>query len=62
MDLTEKLRRWGEAQSRARSVEREAAGKPQASAQDLKRQAQQLRQQADRLHREIYGEIGAKPK
>lgn len=58
MDLTDKLRHWGLAQSRARSAERDAAREPGPAAQALEREARQLRQQADQLHREIYGEIG----
>lgn len=56
MDLTEKLRVWGAVHAQARSA-RESAAKNQ-KAQAL---AQQLQLDADRLHREIYDQIGSKP-
>jgi hypothetical protein len=57
MDITQKLGLWGTTHAQARSLETAAR---QAGARDerLQEQAQQLRQQADRLHREIYDEIG----
>ncbi len=58
MQLTEKLRAWGSARAAARAAERAAAQQPTASDHDLRRQAQVLRDHANRLHREIYSEIG----
>jgi hypothetical protein len=57
MDITEKLGLWGTTHAQARNLEsaaRQAGGRDER----LEEQAQQLRQQADRLHREIYDEIG----
>ena len=60
MDITEKLGLWGATHAQARSLE-QAAQQPSAAREDLQHQARQLRQHADRLHREIYDEMGSKP-
>lgn len=57
MDITEKLGLWGATHTRARRLER-AAGQDPAEREALQREARQLRESADRLHREIYDEIG----
>jgi acyl-CoA reductase-like NAD-dependent aldehyde dehydrogenase len=59
MDLVDKLRLWGIAHGAARDAERQAA--QQQGADALHRQARQLRERADRLHREIYRELGSRP-
>lgn len=56
MDLTEKLRAWGAAHAQARSAEQRAS----QGTEDLRQQARSLRQIADRLHREIYEQMGRK--
>lgn len=58
MHLTEKLRLWGAAHGAARAAERAAATQPASSDRNLRREAQLLRERANRLHREIYSEIG----
>lgn len=60
MDITEKLGLWGATHARARSLER-AAQEAGTDPGDLQQQARQARQHADRLHREIYEEMGSKP-
>lgn len=56
MDHLEQLQRWGAAHGAARDAERHAA---QAGGRiELKREAQRLRERADRLHAEIYGQLG----
>ena len=57
MDLTEKLRHWGNAYAAARSAERAAAKQGGATPADLQREAQQLREHANRLHGEIYRQL-----
>lgn len=57
MDITEKLGLWGATHTRARRLER-AAGQDPRAAETLRQEARQLRESADRLHREIYDEIG----
>jgi hypothetical protein len=58
MQLTEKLRVWGSAHAAARAAERAAAQQATSTDHDLRREAQLLRERANRLHREIYSEIG----
>jgi hypothetical protein len=58
MQLTDKLRVWGSAHAAARAAERAAAQQASSGGPDLRREAQLLREHANRLHREIYGEIG----
>jgi hypothetical protein len=58
MDLTEKLRHWGNAYAAARNAERAAAKQGSPTHADLQRQAQQLREHANRLHGEIYRQLG----
>lgn len=59
MDITEKLGLWGATRAKARSLE-QAARQPDARDDALQREATTLRQHADRLHREIYDEMGRK--
>ena len=58
MDWTERLGLWGSAYAAARAAERAAAQQSSSTDRDLRREAQLLRARADRLHREIYTEIG----
>ena len=58
IDLTEKLRLWGAAHAQARAAERAAAELREEAGDDARRQALSLRERADRLHRDIYGELG----
>ena len=58
MNLTEKLGCWGSAYAAARAAERAAAQQTSSLDEALVREAQLLREHADRLHREIYTEIG----
>jgi hypothetical protein len=61
MDLTEQLRRWGAVHGQARAAE--SAARQQHGADgtdDLHRRARALRADADRLHREIYGNLDGK--
>jgi len=55
MKLTEKLSLWGATHAAARDAERAAA---QSGGEDLRRRASALREHADRLHREVYMELG----
>jgi hypothetical protein len=56
MDHLEQLRRWGAAHGAARDAERRAelAGKRG----ELQHEARRLRERADRLHAEVYGQLG----
>lgn len=60
MDLTEKLRVWGAVHAQARNAREAVARTGAPSQQEAQRRAQLLQQQADRLHREIYAQIGRK--
>lgn len=62
MDFPDKLRAWGATHTQARALERAAARQPGAGGKDLAQEARTLREQADRLHREIYSEIGRRDK
>ncbi len=57
MDMVEKLREWGRAHGAARDAEREAH---RDSAGRDGQHARTLRERADRLHREIYDELGGR--
>jgi hypothetical protein len=58
MELNEKLTLWGAMHAAAREAAL-AATANDADAEAKRRQAQALRERADRLHREIYRELGA---
>lgn len=60
MDLTEKLRVWGAVHAQARSARETLARTGSSSHRAAQRRAQLLQQRADRLHREIYAQIGRK--
>ena len=57
MNQVEQLQRWGAVHGAAREAERQAAQQGEAG-QPLRDRAKRLREQADRLHAEIYGQIG----
>jgi len=57
MNQVEQLQRWGAVHGAAREAERQAAQEG-AAGQPLRERAKNLREQADRLHAEIYGQIG----
>jgi hypothetical protein len=57
MDITEKLRQWGDVHAKARAAESAAAGRG-SDGRELHQQARRLREEADRLHRAVYGELG----
>ena len=59
MDVTEKLSLWGATHAAARVAAREAAQAAGLHSETRQREAQALRERADRLHREIYTELGA---
>jgi hypothetical protein len=61
MELTEKLLLWGTTHAAARDAARAAQTESGPHAQARQREAQALRERADRLHREIYGELGSGP-
>ena len=56
MNQVEQLQRWGAVHGAAREAEQQAA--QQGEAGPLRERAKRLREQADRLHAEIYGQIG----
>jgi len=58
MDHLEQLRRWGAAHGAARDAERQAAQAGAPVRIQLQQQARLLRERADRLHAEIYGQLG----
>lgn len=58
MNLTEKLKLWGTAHAEARAAERAAAQQRDAGGTQLDHDARRKRDQADRLHGEIYRELG----
>ena len=60
MDLTEKLRVWGAVHAQARCAREALAQAGAGSLQEAKNQAQLLQQHADRLHRQIYSQIGTR--
>ena len=60
MNQVEQLQRWGAVHGAAREAERQAALQGDAGHR-LRERAKQLREQADRLHAEIYGQIGRRP-
>lgn len=62
MDLTQKLSLWGVTYAAARDAERAAARQSGAPGDHLQREARQLRERADRLHREVYMELGPERK
>lgn len=55
---THKLSLWGVAHAAARDAERAAAQHTGDLCDELRRQARILRERADRLHREVYLELG----
>ena len=57
MDQVEQLQRWGAVHGAAREAEQQAARQGEAG-HTLRDRAKKLREQADRLHAEIYGQIG----
>lgn len=57
MNQVEQLQRWGAVHGAAREAEQQAALQGEAG-QPLRERAKRLREQADRLHAEIYGQIG----
>jgi hypothetical protein len=58
MKSTEKLSLWGLAHAAARDAERAAAQQTSDPSGRLGREARLLRERADRLHREVYLELG----
>ena len=58
MNQVEQLQRWGAAHGAARDAERQAALEGGDARKNLQQQARALREQADRMHAEIYGQIG----
>lgn len=58
MDMVDKLRQWGVAHAEARHAEHDMAREGAGAPADLRRRAAQLRERADRLHGEVYGELG----
>jgi hypothetical protein len=58
MKFTEKLSLWGVAHAAARNAERAAAQQAGEPSDNLHREARILRERADRLHREVYMELG----
>ena len=56
MDVLEKLRQWGLAHGAAREAERHAT--EQSASADVRQAARLLRERADRLHAEVYRELG----
>jgi acyl-CoA reductase-like NAD-dependent aldehyde dehydrogenase len=58
MTPTDKLSLWGAALAAARDAERAAAQQVGDSYDPLRRKARALREHADRLHREVYRELG----
>lgn len=62
MDTTEKLSLWGAIHAEARQAARAAEREMGPSAAERQREARALRERADRLHREIYGELGDRPR
>ncbi|MBA2675685.1 hypothetical protein [Ramlibacter sp.] len=62
MNLTDQLRLWGATHAQARAAETAARQHGADASADLHREARALRERADHLHREIYRDIGAKPR
>ncbi|MBL0420054.1 hypothetical protein JI739_06805 [Ramlibacter sp. AW1] len=58
--LTQKLREWSAAHAEARKAEHAFSQQQRGAPTDLQDRARQLRQQADRLHRQIYDQIGSR--
>jgi hypothetical protein len=58
MNQVEQLQRWGAVHGAAREAERQAAQQGPSAGHPLRERAKKLREQADRLHAEIYGQIG----
>jgi hypothetical protein len=58
MKFTEKLSLWGVAHAAARNAERAAAQQDGEPSDNLHREARILRERANRLHREVYMELG----
>lgn len=58
LNPTHKLSDWGEAHAAARDAERAAARQSGQPRDELRQQARVLRERADRLHREVYMELG----
>lgn len=58
--LTEKLRLWGTVHAQARSARQMATQPGEGTGSDRERDARRLEQKANRLHREIYAQIGRK--
>lgn len=58
LNPTHKLSLWGEAHAAARDAERAAARQSGQPADELRHRARLLRERADRLHREVYMELG----
>jgi hypothetical protein len=59
MELTEKLLVWGKTHAAARSATRAAEQLQGPRSEERRREAKALRESADRLHHEIYRELGA---
>lgn len=55
---THKLSLWGAAHAAARDAERAAAQEGGQARDELRHRARVLRERADRLHREVYLELG----
>ncbi|TFY99213.1 hypothetical protein EZ313_21830 [Ramlibacter henchirensis] len=58
MDHVEQLQRWGAAHGAAREAERAAAQENGPTRQQLQQDARLLRERADRLHAEVYRQLG----
>jgi hypothetical protein len=61
MDLTEKLLLWGRTHAAARNAARTAEQLRGPRSEAQQREAKALRESADRLHHEIYRELGVPP-
>ncbi|CAA9428479.1 MAG: hypothetical protein AVDCRST_MAG51-2466 [uncultured Ramlibacter sp.] len=60
LNPTEKLALWGAAHAAARDADRAVARQGGKQSGELRQRAELLRERADRLHREVYTELGSK--
>jgi acyl-CoA reductase-like NAD-dependent aldehyde dehydrogenase len=58
MTVTDKLCLWGVTHAAARDAERAASQQSAQGREEIGRKAKLLREHADRLHREVYMELG----
>jgi hypothetical protein len=59
MNVMQKLSLWGETHAAARHAEHAAAQEHGEPCEQLRREAMLLRERANRLHREVYMELGS---